>query len=268
LALVISAPFVEHYQFSTDWFQFALLQTWFPGSGATDWNFVAWTLSVEAFFYLIFPSAFIFIRNLSNAKLLIGLGVTIGVLGLIWLNMTPELGDGEFNLGGHRFHFPRPLLRVPEFVYGMFLGVVFLRGMFTRSSVVAYAALATLVIAAAASTSDASQTVALLAFGPLIISLASIGKGSLIRRILEKPVLVLLGGASYTLYLLQYPLRKYEAILVPDHWQWFGRIAFAPALICISVLVFLFYEAPMRRILRGAFAPSRKILAAEPGVGG
>jgi peptidoglycan/LPS O-acetylase OafA/YrhL len=268
LTLLISAPFAAHYQFSTDWFQFVLLQTWFPGSGATDWNFVAWTLSVEAFFYLIFPTAFIFIRGLSNAKLLAGLGVTVGVLGLIWLNMTPELGDGELDLGGWRLAFPIPLLRVPEFVYGMILGVVFLRGLFTQSSWVAYAALATVVTAAAASTADASQTLALLAFGPLIISLASIGKGGFIRRILDNPVLVALGGASYTLYLLQYPLRQYVAVLLPDRLQLFGRFAFAPALICISVLVFLYYEAPMRRLLRGAFAPSRKVLAAKPGVGG
>jgi len=255
LALLISAPFVDHFNLRTDWFQFVLLQTWFPRSGATDWNFVAWTLSVEAFFYLIFPMAFIFIRKLPTPKLLGGLGVTVGALSLIWLNMTPQLGDGELSLFGMLAPLPRPLLRVPEFVYGMFLGVLFLRGLFTRSPWVAYAALATVVIAAASSTADSSQTIALLAFGPLILSLATIGKDSFIRRILGNPLLVVLGGASYTLYLLQYPLRKYMAAFVPDPWQICARVAFAPALVCVSVFVFHYYEGPMRRILRRAFDP-------------
>jgi peptidoglycan/LPS O-acetylase OafA/YrhL len=268
LALLISAPFVDHFQLSTDWYQFFLLQTWVPGSGATDWNFVAWTLSVECFFYLIFPTVFLFIRNLSNAALLCVLAATVVVLLLIWLNMTPALGDGKLAVAGRVILFPRPLLRVPEFIYGVCLGVIFLRGRVVASNWVAYASLAIIVGAAAASTSDASQTIALLAFGPLILSLATALRRSFIKTILDSPLLVLLGGASYTLYLLQYPLRKCLAVLVPDRWQFYGRVAFAPALIVISVIVFLYFESPMRRLLRGAFTPARKILAAKSSAGG
>jgi peptidoglycan/LPS O-acetylase OafA/YrhL len=263
LGLLLSAPFVEHFQLSTDWYQFVLLQTWFPGSGATDWNFVAWTLSVECFFYLIFPATLIFIRSLSNAALVTGLLVTIAVLCLIWLNMTPQLGDGELSWGGRLYSSPRPLLRVPEFVYGICLGVLFLRGLFLWSGLIAYAALATIVIAAACSTSDVSQTIALLAFGPLIASLAATSPRHFIKRSLGHPFLVLLGGASYSLYLLQYPLRKIMAVLVPDPWQLYGRMAFAPLLILFSVGVFLYYEGPMRRVVRAAFAPSGGISAAQ-----
>ena len=58
LAFDFSVPFVDRFSLATDWFQFFLLQSWFPGSGATDWNFVAWTLSVELLFYFAFPFAF------------------------------------------------------------------------------------------------------------------------------------------------------------------------------------------------------------------
>ena len=121
LALLICIPFVDHFSFATDWFQFFLLQTWIPNSGATDWNFVAWTLSVEMLFYVVFPFAFVFFRRLSNHALLCGLCVAIGLLLLIWLNMTPRLGDGEVQAYGFVFRLPRPFLRLPEFVYGMIL---------------------------------------------------------------------------------------------------------------------------------------------------
>jgi peptidoglycan/LPS O-acetylase OafA/YrhL len=253
LALLICIPFVDHFSFATDWFQFFLLQTWFPNSGATDWNFVAWTLSVELLFYVVFPFAFVFFRRLSTPLLLGGLCVAIGLLLLIWLNMTPRLGDGEVEAFGFVFHIPVPFLRLPEFVYGMILGTLFLRNKFMHSNLTPYVASFIIVIASGSSTYPAIQTVVLLAFGPLIISLAAASKGNVIRKCLENRILVILGGSSYTLYLLQFPMRKYIALWVPEHLAIYARLVFAPALICISVFVFFCYEGPMRKLLRRAF---------------
>ena len=106
LTILFCIPFVDHFSFATDWFQFLLLQTWFPNSGATDWNFVAWTLSVEMLFYLVFPFAFVFFRRLSNRALLCGLCVAIGLLLLIWLNMTPGSAMGKCRPTDLNFAFP------------------------------------------------------------------------------------------------------------------------------------------------------------------
>ena len=254
LALLISIPFVDHFSFATDWFQFFLLQTWFPNSGATDWNFVAWTLSVEMLFYLVFPFAFVFFRQLSNGALLGGLSVAIGLLLLIWPNMTPRLNDGEVQAYGLVFRLPVPFLRLPEFVYGMIFGTLFLRNKFIHSRLAPYAAIIIIVIASGSSTFPAIQTVVLLAFGPLILSLAAASKKQFIRKCLENRILVVLGGASYTLYLLQFPMRKYIAFWVPDHLALYAKLAFAPVLIFTSVFVFLYYEGPMRKLLRRAFS--------------
>ena len=257
LALLLSIPFVERFSPALDWPQFLLLQKWWPGSGATDWNFVAWTLSVELFFYCLFPFALPFLRGLSNARLALCLGLVVALLGLIWLGMTPELGDGALKAFGAKWPLPVPLLRTPEFLYGVILGLMFTRGMIPRSPMAAFACLAVIALAACASTSTLSQTVALLAFGPLIATMATSAKGDALRRVLDHPLLVLLGGASYSLYLLQFPLRKLVPLLVPARFELYGRLAFAPLLIGVSVAVYLWFEGPMRERLRVALDPSK-----------
>ncbi len=227
-------------------------RTWFPGSGATDWNFVAWTLSVELFFYLVFPFALIVLRALPEGGLLVALATTIAVLLLIWLNMTPQLGDGEVVVGRAVFPVPVPLLRLPEFIYGACLATLFLRGSYKMPGLTPYVAVLIILAASAAAVSPPAQTLELLAFGPLIFSLASASKTDPMRSALDNRGLVLLGGASYALYLLQFSMRKYVAFWVPDHLAIYARVAFAPLLICVSVIVFLSFETPMRRWLRKA----------------
>lgn len=255
LALILSVPFVDRFSLATDWFQFFLLQSWFPGSGATDWNFVAWTLSVELLFYFAFPFAFAVFRRMSNSALYGGLCVTIGLLLLIWLNMSPRLGEGELQVSGRLFHIPLPLLRLPEFFYGMFLGAMYLRRMVINSGWAAYVAMAVIIIASGSSTLPAIQTIVLIVFGPLIISLAAASKNHPLRKLFDNRILVGLGGASYALYLLQYPMRKYVAAFVPDHLALYARFGFAPVLVLISFMVFRYFEGPMRKRLRGALDP-------------
>ena len=130
---------------------------------------------------------------------------------------------------------------------------LFFRNKFIHSSLTPYAAIFIILIASGSSTFPATQTIVLLAFGPLIFSLAAASKKEFIRKCLENRILVVLGGASYTLYLLQFPMRKYIAFWVPDPLALYARLAFAPVLICTSVFVFLYYEGPMRKLLRRAF---------------
>ena len=257
LSLALSAPFVSQFSPATDWRQFVFLQAWFPHFSATEWNFVSWTLSVEAFFYVLFPLLIHALRKLSDRALLIGLLLVAGLLALIWSNMTPELGNGELTLGGQSYFIPVPVLRAPEFIYGMFFGVVFLRGRFRLPGWTAYAALAIIALAATCSTQPAVEAVALIAFGPLIMALATSPKASAIRRLLDRPLLTLLGGASYSLYLLQFPVHEWIAAATPARLEFWGRLAFAPALILVSVLVYRGFEEPARRRLRKLWTPAR-----------
>jgi peptidoglycan/LPS O-acetylase OafA/YrhL len=106
-----------------------LLQGWVPNL-STFWNTPAWTMSTEAFFYLIFPFVVVWPRPRSLAKL-------VGLLALLWVaGMTLPLlymhfhPDGAANPGRYTDGFwiralkfsPPPHL--PSFLFGMVLADV------------------------------------------------------------------------------------------------------------------------------------------------
>ena len=106
-----------------------LLQGWLPNL-ATFWNTPAWTMSTEAFFYLLFPFVAVMPRPRSWSKLL-------GVLALLWVaGLTLPLlymhfcPDGDLHPGRYTDGFwiralkfsPPPHL--PSFLFGMVLADV------------------------------------------------------------------------------------------------------------------------------------------------
>jgi peptidoglycan/LPS O-acetylase OafA/YrhL len=72
-----------------------------------------------------------------------------------------------------------------------------------------------------------------------------------IRRWLELPALVLLGGASYAIYILQDPLRNWLTLWNETlHLPAMEQVAYPLALVALSVAVFVWLEEPARRWLR------------------
>src|SRR6267378_2521249 len=111
----------------------SLLQAWVP-QAALSWNAVAWSLSVEAFFYLLFPFFLVFLLRRSQPQLfLIATGswlATLAFSGSYVLRNPDHLivvdADvlGAFWLNALKFN---PLARLPEFLLGMACGFLFLR---------------------------------------------------------------------------------------------------------------------------------------------
>jgi peptidoglycan/LPS O-acetylase OafA/YrhL len=62
--------------------------------------------------------------------------------------------------------------------------------------------------------------------------------------------MLLLGGASYSVYLLQALIREITHKLFGRFHPGFDAVLSPIILICLSCLIFLFYEEPLRDVIR------------------
>jgi peptidoglycan/LPS O-acetylase OafA/YrhL len=238
-----------------------LLQSWVPPA-ALAWNSVAWSLSVEAFFYVLFPFLLPQFEKRGSRELgwmlgafwLAGLAVSVSyvilrpdhlatvdpnVLNSVWLNVV------KFN----------PLARLPEFLIGMTCGMLFIRNPRKErlaASLVAGALIALVAVAAF----WASIPYPILHTGLLGICFAALIYGLALQpswsRFMDNRVLVLFGEASYSLYLL------HQVVIPMFFFRGNGEIAHPtiPWIVLaisvalgVSLLVYRFIEQPLRRKL-------------------
>jgi peptidoglycan/LPS O-acetylase OafA/YrhL len=110
-----------------------LLESWIP-QAALAWNMPNWSLSVEAFFYFMFPFLLPRLTRLSRRQLvaLVPAGWLLGMAcTLAYMHFHPD-GAAEITtktvgpwINAIKYH---PLMRLPEFMMGMAGGLLFLRG--------------------------------------------------------------------------------------------------------------------------------------------
>jgi len=176
-----------------------LVQAWTPDPRPNLWNGPSWSLSAEWFAYLLFPAfAWIGLKLGRRPVVLLALATALFVaLDAVYLSaygrILPRAEDG---LGVLRI--------VPEFLYGVGLYRLGERLTVDRRSAVAGA-----VAAAAAFLAlmhfGADDRLIVLAAGPLVLSLALLSKGGADAG-LARPSMLLLGEASFALYLLHMPI--------------------------------------------------------------
>jgi peptidoglycan/LPS O-acetylase OafA/YrhL len=99
-----------------------LTQAWTP-AGAHSFNWVSWSISCEAFFYLLFPAALFLLRRCSSRYLL--------VAGFAAVGSQAEFGAIFFRAGSPPANFLTydfPLYRLGEFLLGICLAEFLRRG--------------------------------------------------------------------------------------------------------------------------------------------
>ncbi|MFP2901596.1 acyltransferase family protein [Corallococcus sp. 4LFB] len=244
-----------------------LLQSWVPRL-ALYWNPPSWSVSVEAFFYAVFPALAGRLERFRGARMAAAL-VGVWMLGLLppvlYLVLRPD-GPGPLDAASGGVWLTvlklNPLVRLPEFLLGVLLGRVFVRERAAaaprRSGAVmalAGAALLLLGFSQGASIPYPLMHNALLAPASALLVYGLARGGGPLGQALARPWLVHLGGASYALYLLQFP--------VSEGVHWLGRFVdlssptrFLAVLLVLlvpaSVAVHRWVETPWRsRVKRG-----------------
>jgi peptidoglycan/LPS O-acetylase OafA/YrhL len=238
-----------------------LTQSWVP-NGALAWNPPAWSLSVEAFFYLLFPFLMPWIMRWRsrNLALLIPscwvLSLTVSCL-YVWLKPdgvahTTDESLNLFWLNGLKFN---PLMRLPEFMIGMACGVLYVRGAFNRRWAMPMVIAGLTGFAAVAIGSPhipypmLHDALLAPAFAALIIGLALRPRWT---AFMEFGPLVLLGNASYSLYLLHsFFLGMF--FMPKGEPKPYGPIGMAIGMLIpflVAILAYRYIEEPLRRKLR------------------
>ena len=265
----------SHHMKLASFLPLVLLQSWVP-AGAMSWNPVAWSLSVEALFYFLFPFLLPLLAKLSR-------GALFGVAGLCWAISLSVTGSyaltnpdhltvmdsdqlNAFWLNAIKFF---PLMRLPEFILGMATGLIFLKSKTSANpaaakptssnEVLATGLLAVGLLAGLVAAIFSAQIpfpilhTALLApaFAAIVYGLALQPRWT---AFLRWSPLVLLGNASYSFYLLHSNIMGmyfFGSTGQLTHTSFAGIVGVFALVTAASLLVFRFIEEPARRKLRG-----------------
>lgn len=234
-----------------------LLQAWIPGHAVTL-NVPGWSLSVELFFYLLFPWLFNFFYR-KNDNLLSG---AIAVL-FIWLGTQAisAVGPGLFSPGPvtKDLFFYHPLIHINEFLVGNIAALYFLKHRDTLQNrnydvvIILVLVLLTVFILVNPSLNIHNGLLAVF-FVPLIV-LLSMNNGVL-TRFFVRPGMVLLGEISFGIYIYQKPVKYYlykiysELGIEQKELCFYGFLA---ALILFSYFSYRYIETPLRKTIQARF---------------
>lgn len=273
LSLVLTAPFfffavrhldIPYLAWSKQHLEAAcgltlgLLQSWFPQAALT-WNAVCWSLSVEAFFYLVIPLLLVWTKQSTPRKQFSGILVwsLVSLAISVWYIVVhpdgiDKINSGETTLLWKNILSFNPLVRLPEFLVGVFAGRLYLSAKNNRKLATPLVVSGVLVVVALVLLVDRIPR-PLISAGFLSPAFAAIIYGLALRprwsAVLEFRPLVVLGDASYSLYLL-HSTAFGVSDWIPAYAWWVRPLVAFLAAVAVSLLSYYLVEEPCRKLLR------------------
>lgn len=238
----------------------SMLQAWIPGYPMTL-NNPGWSLSVEAFFYLSFP----FLLALIYKTGLKYLAITCIVIWLVTQYvLISGINSAEYTAKSllHDFVYYHPLMHLNAFIAGILCGVLFKKNadkLKPTNTLVLISSLVLIILLLETRPMIESLLGIKLAYtngliAPaflLFIWLLAATKGC-VQKALCHPFLILLGEASFSLYILQKPVfGLYNKLIEPrvglgDMADFYTTLAL---LIIASILSYKLFESPLRTLI-------------------
>ena len=243
------------------------LQAWFPPYPLAI-NGPAWSLSVEAFFYATFPLSLWYLRQARptpRGLIIASLACWAFSQAVLTNLLHPRFYAGFPSISFDLIHY-LPLSHLASFWLGIAGGYWLLRNrdrfrLSPAVSVVLVSVSAGALVAALEykhlyASVDGFRAALhggffapLFLFFMLMLSLAD----TRTTAWLASPALVLLGEASYSLYILQQPIHALYVEQIASRWALARQVGFygyASVLVLLSLIILLAYERPAQRWLR------------------
>jgi peptidoglycan/LPS O-acetylase OafA/YrhL len=238
-----------------------MVQSWNP-YWAVKINYPAWSLSVEALFYAVFP--FIGFR-VFRARSLLGAGLLLSVAAVaspLAYIVAIHLGARPYSSILNGILSWNPIGHLPTFLLGVLAASALKRYRERHAAllslITAASLLAFLPIAEHYEPQLANGGFAAPGFAVMIYALAY-SRGPLVAMLSISPM-VLLGEASYSIYILQAPVYAGVTQMLP--WRGPGLfLVYLPALLIVSLVSLVTVERPLRSRLRRLLAPSNRSVA-------
>ncbi len=236
---------------------FFVLQAWFPDY-SQSFNFPAWSITVEFFFYAVFPFFAYWAYRQSTKKLiwvsLILWIVTQTVHQTLWSLYYPESDN---------FLIYFPLFHLSSFVLGASAGIWFLReGREQKINprmnlLILFGAVLLVCVYVIVSRrvpqlphGEQLMTGLLAPFLTLVIIALALDK-TRFSGFLSLPALILLGEISYALYILHIPVKwNYERVLENLNYQDLFGYTYLPLMIGIAFIAHFYVDQPIRNWLK------------------
>lgn len=255
VSILISLNYLDKYHFpALDILikQILLIHAWFPLDTLTI-NFVAWSISVEMFFYICFPYLFNFFIQKYSLKTVSVVVFSFWVISQIYMNWFYL--SHPLNIYDESFLMSNPLLHLNQFCIGLLLGkcLILNHSKLNGSYDITIIIFVSLTIVMIYGLRNFFVHNGLFAINfALIIFLMSINEG-FITKLFRKKVFIYLGEISFAIYLLQaavfdFSLKVFKVIHLKNAY-----LAFFSSLMMLIIAAHFTYkwiEIPLKNKIR------------------
>lgn len=232
-----------------------LLQSYFPSNAVNfSFNGVAWSISVEMFFYAVFPLLIYiigkYLKELTTNRMFM-------LIGLVWLMMFVAFAPVQSYLDDWRLYI-FPLARLPEFIIGILLGLIYLRqqkdkveNVFinkhaTKLELATVAGLVLAILISPVLPQSLRFAAWLVPFWAVLVFIFSLQRGAISKILMHKPF-VYLGEISFSFYMIHQLVIKYIYLIGIPSIVISAALSFAVTL-TVSALLYRYYEEPLRLV--------------------